>query len=91
MGAAGAFHISGSFALKGMPKGEAVPILALPILVRHRLEAFALYGEHTNGEDFDGDEIAILDRLGAAAGAGYICAAVTPHYTDSFGDLDRLA
>ncbi|HXW77033.1 MAG TPA: GAF domain-containing protein, partial [Candidatus Eremiobacteraceae bacterium] len=53
------------------PGGAARPAIALPILVRHELDAVALYGSHRGGEDFDPDEMAWLNALGAAAGAAY--------------------
>ncbi len=45
--------------------------LAVPIFVRSRLEAVALYGPHANGEDIDPDEAASLEAMCAAAGAAY--------------------
>ena len=86
LGSKGVLRAAGIITLKGMPKGEAAPIIAIPILVGQRLEAFALYGGHTNGEDFDGDEITLLERLGTAAAVGYLCAALIPRYTNPLGD-----
>ena len=53
------------------PGGAARPALALPIVVRHELDAIALFGGHRGGEDFDPDEIAWLNALSVAAGAAY--------------------
>jgi hypothetical protein len=53
------------------PSGAARPALALPIVVRHELEAIALFGGHRGGEDFDPDETHWLNALAAAAGAAY--------------------
>ena len=44
------------------------PVLAVPVFVRSRLAAVAVYGAHTNGEDIDPDEVASLAATGAAAG-----------------------
>ena len=49
--------------------GDAV--LAVPVFVRSRLEAIAVYGAHANGEDIDPDEAQSLDAIGAAAGTAY--------------------
>ncbi len=49
--------------------GDAV--LAVPVFLRSRLEAIALYGPHANGEDIDPDEAASLEAMCAAAGAAY--------------------
>jgi hypothetical protein len=46
-------------------------VLAIPIFLRARLEAVAVYGAHANGEDIDPDEAATLEALGAAAGVAY--------------------
>lgn len=55
----------------GLPAGDASPIVAVPIVVRNQLEAVAMYGAHTGGEDLDPDEIGSLRRIGEAAGAAY--------------------
>ena len=54
-----------------LPRGDAMPAFAVPIIVRHELEAVALYGSHAGGEDLDPDETALLARIGQAAGAAY--------------------
>ena len=53
------------------PADDAMPIVAVPIVVRRELEAVAMYGAHTGGEDLDPDEIGMLARVGEAAGAAY--------------------
>lgn len=53
------------------PGGAARPALALPVTVRHELDAIVLFGAHRGGEDFDPDELAWLSALAAAAGAAY--------------------
>jgi len=55
----------------GLPAGDSSPIVAVPIVVRSQLEAVAMYGAHTGGEDLDPDEIGSLRRIGEAAGAAY--------------------
>jgi hypothetical protein len=52
-----------------LSNGDAV--LAVPIFVRSRLQAVALYGPHANGEDIDPDEVASLEAMCAAAGTAY--------------------
>lgn len=49
--------------------GEAA--LAVPIFMRLRLQAVAVYGAHANGEDIDPDEAASLQALAVAAGIAY--------------------
>ena len=49
--------------------GEAV--LAVPVFVRSRLDAVAVYGAHVNGEDIDPDEVTSLEKMGVAAGIAY--------------------
>jgi membrane-associated protease RseP (regulator of RpoE activity) len=53
------------------PSGTGRPSLALPITVRHELDAIVLFGAHRGGEDFDPDELQWLNTLSAAAGAAY--------------------
>jgi hypothetical protein len=54
-----------------IPTGLCQPLLAVPITVRHRLTAFALYGGHVGGEALDPDEIRNLRQLAVPAGAAY--------------------
>lgn len=56
-----------------MPKGTALPVLAVPVTGRDGLVAVALYGAHETGDDLNDDEIAILDEFGRAAVSGYEC------------------
>lgn len=53
----------------GSPTGENAPIVALPVFVRHELQAIALYGPHETGEAIDPDEMRSLIALCSAAGA----------------------
>lgn len=46
-------------------------VLAVPVFVRSRLQAVAVYGPHTNGEDIDPDEAESLQAVGVAAGIAY--------------------
>lgn len=46
-------------------------VLAVPVFVRSRLEAVAVYGPHVSGEDIDPDEVESLEALGSAAGLAY--------------------
>lgn len=55
----------------GSNGNTARPVLALPIIVRHELDAIVLFGGHRGGEDFDPDELRWLNALAAAAGAAY--------------------
>jgi hypothetical protein len=50
---------------------DRTPVLAVPVFVRSRLEAVALYGAHVNGEDIDPDEVAALKSICVAAGTAY--------------------
>ena len=56
-----------------MPKGTALPVLAVPVIGRDGLVAVALYGAHETGDDLNDDEIAMLDEFGRAAVSGYEC------------------
>lgn len=46
-------------------------VLAVPVLVRHELVAFALYGPHTNGAQIDPDEVGLLENLAIEASRAY--------------------
>jgi len=50
---------------------EGDPVLAVPVFVRARLEAIAVYGAHHSGEDIDPGEAATLEALCTAAGLAY--------------------
>lgn len=54
-----------------VPEGVARPALATPIVIRRRLEGFALYGSHRAGEAIDPDEEKALEGLMFAAAAAY--------------------
>jgi hypothetical protein len=51
------------------PRGEARPVLAVPILVRHEINGIALYGMHVSGEDLDPDEVKAISTVARAASA----------------------
>ncbi|MDQ6767565.1 MAG: hypothetical protein M3Z41_07120, partial [Candidatus Eremiobacteraeota bacterium] len=44
---------------------------ALPIIIRHKLQAIAFYGPHDGGVDFDPDEIRSINGLLVPARAAY--------------------
>jgi len=50
---------------------DARPILAVPVSVRHRLMAFALYGPTDAAETLDPDQRRMLQHLATAAAAAY--------------------
>ena len=54
-----------------IPAGNLAPVMAVPIVVRHMLIAFALYGGHRNGTDLDPAEVALIDRLSTFAANAY--------------------
>ena len=54
-----------------MPAALAQPILAIPLVVRHDLIAFVLYGGHKTGEAIDPDEQKTLAHLAHAAASAY--------------------
>ena len=54
-----------------VPKGVGHPLLAVPIVVRHQLLGFVLYGGHRGGEAIDPDERRALAQLAEAAGPAY--------------------
>ena len=54
-----------------MPPALAQPILAIPLVVRHDLIAFVLYGGHKTGEAIDPDEQKTLANLAHAAASAY--------------------
>jgi hypothetical protein len=55
----------------GATQDDQTPVLAVPVFVRSRLEAVALYGAHVNGEDIDPDEVDALKNISVAAGTAY--------------------
>lgn len=54
-----------------LPEWNGKPVIAFPVFVRERLEAFALFGSHVNGADIDPDEERDLTQLAINAGAAY--------------------
>jgi hypothetical protein len=54
-----------------IPTGLHQPLLAVPFVIRHQLEAFALYGGHIGGEALDPDEIRCLRELATPAASAY--------------------
>jgi len=54
-----------------LPSGEGAPVLAVPVFVRRKLEAVALYGPHIAGGTLDPDEMDALKKLAVAAGKAY--------------------
>lgn len=55
----------------GMPQGLGRPVLAIPIVTQHALNAVVLYGSHANGTVPDPDEVALLEALAKAAAASH--------------------
>ena len=56
---------------RDIPTGLYQPLLAVPIVVRHQLEAFVLYSGHNGGEALDPDELRSLRQLATPAAAAY--------------------
>ena len=56
---------------ENFPAGAARPDLAVPIVLRHRLIAIALYGRCIDGTTLDAIERAMLERLARAAANAY--------------------
>lgn len=52
-------------------RGNACPVLGVPLLLRRKLVAIVLYGAHRNGADIDPDEARALKRLAVSAEASY--------------------
>jgi len=59
-----------------MPEGDARPDLAIPVVLRHRLIAIALYGRKLDGTTIDAIERGLLERLARAAAGAYDAAEV---------------
>ena len=55
----------------GMPEGSAHPVLAIPIVTQHTLNAVVLYGSHVNGTLPDPDEVELLAALAKAAATSH--------------------
>jgi len=56
---------------QGLPTGDAQPVLALPIMARRELLAFALYGGHDHGPDLAPDEVKPIGGLAIGAAVAY--------------------
>ncbi|HXW75895.1 MAG TPA: hypothetical protein VEJ20_00640 [Candidatus Eremiobacteraceae bacterium] len=54
-----------------LPHGEHRPVIAVPLLARHRLIATALFGAHRSGADLDADELKAIADLSSAAAYAY--------------------
>jgi hypothetical protein len=54
-----------------LPVGLAQPLVAIPLVIRHELLGFVLYGGHAGGEALDPDEIRHLTMLANAAAGAY--------------------
>ena len=54
-----------------MPEGSAHPVLAIPIVSQHALNAIVLYGSHVNGTLPDPDEVELLEALATAAATSH--------------------
>jgi hypothetical protein len=48
-----------------------VYVLAVPVMVRHDLVSFTLYGPHRNGSQLDPDEVELLEELAREASRAY--------------------
>jgi hypothetical protein len=53
------------------PANAAIYVLAVPVMVRHDLVSFTLYGAHRNGAQLDPEEVALLDDLAREASRAY--------------------
>lgn len=54
-----------------LPRGDAQPVLALPVVAHNELLAFALYGPHERGTDLDPDEVKAISGLAVGAAVAY--------------------
>lgn len=59
------------FAHHQVPGGNAQPLIAIPLVVRHDVLGFVLYSGHVGGEALDPDEQGVLVRLADAAATAY--------------------
>jgi hypothetical protein len=53
------------------PENTAVYTLAVPVVVRHELVSFTLYGAHSNGAQIDPEEVELLEDLAREAARAY--------------------
>jgi hypothetical protein len=54
------------------PQGVEQPVIAIPIAGTFGVAAVVLYGSHHAGDDLTKDELALLAKLGDAAGTAYV-------------------
>jgi hypothetical protein len=53
------------------PDNAAIYVLAVPVMVRHELASFTLYGAHRNGAQLDPEEVELLEELAREASRAY--------------------
>lgn len=53
------------------PDNAAIYVLAVPVMVRHELVSFTLYGAHRNGAQLDPEEVELLEELAREASRSY--------------------
>jgi hypothetical protein len=53
------------------PVNAGVYVLAVPVMVRHDLVSFTLYGAHRNGAQLDPEEVELLEGLANEASRSY--------------------
>jgi hypothetical protein len=53
------------------PDNAAIYVLAVPVMVRHELVSFTLYGAHRNGAQLDPEEVELLEELAREASRAY--------------------
>ncbi|HTA40358.1 MAG TPA: hypothetical protein VK760_14840 [Candidatus Acidoferrales bacterium] len=53
------------------PVNATVYVLAVPVMVRHELVSFTLYGAHRNGAQLDPEEVELLEELANEASRSY--------------------
>jgi hypothetical protein len=53
------------------PVNAAIYVLAVPVMVRHELVSFTLYGAHRNGAQLDPEEVELLEELANEASRSY--------------------
>lgn len=54
-----------------LPSAELQPVLAVPLITGNRLDGFALFGAHRDGDDLDPDEVKALHALVETAAVAY--------------------
>jgi hypothetical protein len=53
------------------PDNAAIYVIAVPVMVRHDLVSFTLYGAHSNGAALDPEEVVLLEDLSREASRAY--------------------